>query len=614
MACSRPVGSSSAVVSLASVDLEQALARERERVRVLREVGLLLDSTVPHDELLRRILAAAARVTEAERATLYLIDDAGTTLTSYATEGGNTERIVLALGEGIAGTAALERRSVFTADAYVDPRFERTWDQRTGFRTRSVLASPMLTPDQRVVGVLQVLNRRGQNAFDNDDVAMLEALAAQAAVAIEGARRLSALLEQNRTLTELRLRLERSLRERDLLLSMEQLLSRTESLDEFLQGALVGVMQQTGAVAGCILLAEDTGGALHFRAVHGVEGAQALIGTEPVRRGIACRVAADGQAVLQSTVFDRDASVLPGEMPRSLLVVPLPGEHRPLGAIELRDRQGAPFGADDLDLLTLVAANISTGVELARARRERERASRLAAVGRILSNVLHDIRTPMTIISGYAQLMPGTDDAEQRAKYATAMLRQFEHIQAMIGELLAFVRGESHLLVHRVLLEPFFNETVEVLRRELEARGIEVELQMRERGAARFDTAKITRMVHNLARNAADAMASRGGGRFTIIVDRDGQHLVLTFEDNGPGIPESVRPQLFESFVTEGKPGGTGLGLAIVKKVIDEHGGTVTVDTGSWGTRFTIRLPIQGPTGSGRPSASSPSVPAAGIE
>src|SRR4051812_30493854 len=76
--------------------LERALARERERTRTLREVGLLLDSTVPRDELLKRVLSAAARVTESERATLYLVDESGSKLVSQMMEGGEgTGRIVL---------------------------------------------------------------------------------------------------------------------------------------------------------------------------------------------------------------------------------------------------------------------------------------------------------------------------------------------------------------------------------------------------------------------------------------------------------------------------------------------------------------------------------------
>ena len=580
--------------------LERALARERERTRALREVGLLLDSTVPRDELLGRVLAAAARVTEAERATLYLVDDDGTRLVSHAMEGGDGPgRIVLTLGEGIAGTAAKERRTVSVPDAYGDPNFAQAFDQRTGFRTRSVLATPMLTPDGRVVGVLQVLNRREIGAFDDDDRAMLEALSAQAAVAIEGARHLEQMVTTNRDLVDMRGQLEQSLRERNLLLEIEQLLSRTDSLDAFLGGALEGLMRECKAESGVVLIGDDAGNALTIRAVRGTDNDAALLGKSPRANPLAVRVMDSGESILcvdcVSDTETGELSVLPGSRPESLAIVPLPGENGPIGVIELRNHQRGHFTEADRGLLALVAANLSTGVELANARNERERATRLAAVGRILSNVLHDIRTPMTIISGYAQLMPGTESADERARFAAAIVKQFEHVQAMIGELLAFVRGETHLLPSRVMVEPFFRETVEVLRHELASRGVNLSLEIRERGAARMDTAKITRLVHNLARNAADAMAPRGGGNFDIVVDRDGPNLVLTFHDNGPGIPEAIRKQLFESFVTSGKPGGTGLGLAIVKKVVDEHHGGLSVDTGSEGTTFRVTLPVQGP-------------------
>ena len=96
-------------------------------------------------------------------------------------------------------------------------------------------------------------------------------------------------------------------------------------------------------------------------------------------------------------------------------------------------------------------------------------------------------------------------------------------------------------------------------------------------GTARFDEAKILRVVNNLARNAAEAMADRGG-KFTIVVARDKSDgaLVLTFTDNGPGVPQEIEHRLFQSFVTSGKKGGTGLGLAIVKKIAEEHDGTIT--------------------------------------
>ncbi len=560
--------------------LTRELERERARTQALREVGLLLDSSLDKDELLRRILAAAKRVAEAERATLYLLEQDGRTLASHATEGGQPTKIVLPMTKGIAGAAATHRHTVNIADAYEDERFDRAWDSKTGFRTRAVLATPMLTADGRLVGVLQVLNRRDSGPFDLDDASTLEALAAQAAVALEAASTLRTLVDRNRALSDLRTQLERSLQERQLLLELEQLLSRVDTIEEFFVGTLEQLLRACAAHSGCIALTDLATGLSTYRAVAGPAGV--TVGTTVSETSLITR------SVLRCEVLSES-----GE--QAVLVVPLPGDGgRACGAIALVAHEKPVFSKADRALVELVAANVSTGVELAQARVERERGERLATIGRTLANVLHDIRTPMTIISGYAQLMPEIESKDERRKYAQSIVRQFELVQAMIAELLAFVRGESHALFQRVPLQPFFEELVEQLRRDMTARNVEVKLHLSERGAARIDPAKITRMVHNLARNAADAMAGRDKpGVFEVTVSREAEQLVLTFADNGPGIPESVRQKLFESFVTEGKRDGTGLGLAIVKKVVDDHNGTISVSTSASGTTFAVKIPLQ---------------------
>ena len=85
-------------------------------------------------------------------------------------------------------------------------------------------------------------------------------------------------------------------------------------------------------------------------------------------------------------------------------------------------------------------------------------------------------------------------------------------------------------------------------------------------------------------------MAPSGKGTLTVRAAREGEQLVLSVRDDGPGIPKEIQSRLFETFVT-GKRGGTGLGLASVKAVADEHGGRVSVETSPKGTCFQLFLP-----------------------
>ena len=111
---------------------------------------------------------------------------------------------------------------------------------------------------------------------------------------------------------------------------------------------------------------------------------------------------------------------------------------------------------------------------------------------------------------------------------------------------------------------------------------------MREKFKA--DEGKLKRLFFNIARNARDAMPQ--GGTFRIEASLEDGQVFFKLSDTGHGIPESIRPKLFESFVTTGKKDGTGLGLAIVKSIVEQHNGTVlfSTDTGK-GTSFSIRLP-----------------------
>jgi signal transduction histidine kinase len=204
--------------------------------------------------------------------------------------------------------------------------------------------------------------------------------------------------------------------------------------------------------------------------------------------------------------------------------------------------------------------------------------------------VLHDLRTPMTVISGYAQLLVTEEDEDERRRISQVIEKQVEHINAMTRETLAFARGERELLLRTVQLHRFIAEVKEFLLKDFERTQVSLEIQDRYNGPARIDENKLKRLVYNIARNAVQAMPE--GGRFTIVVDRQADDLVLRFEDNGPGIPRPIADRLFQSFVTAGKAGGTGLGLAIVKKIAEEHGGTVRFEsTVGQGTTFEVRLP-----------------------
>ena len=571
-----------------------------DRLAAILEIGRALGSTLELDTLLTLLVEHASRLLDADRCTVFIHDEQRAELWSKVGIGLEHRLIRVPLARGLAGAAATLRRPVNVVDAYADPRFDDEVDQGTGYRTGSVLAVPLLSRAGRLVGVLQALNRRG-GPFDAQDEQMALALGGQAASAIENGRLYQAVLEKNAELSAAEERLRLALREIDALFEIERQASAGGELDDFLGLVLARSVELTEAEAGSLLLAgEEEARTLLFHKVVGEKGPELERLTIPMGRGIAGVVAASGEPLRvddpqSDPRFDRQLAERIGFPVRSVLAVPLLWETARFGALELLNHRGGPFREEDLRVATLIAAQAARALHRARGRAEEERQRRLQLVGQMLSGLLHDLRTPLTIASGYTQLMENEDGREERRVAKETILKQFDIIGAMMSEVLAFVRGERALLLRRVHLNGFLDDIEAFLRRDLEGRGIELSVLREFQGTVRFDEGKIQRVIFNLARNAAQAMP--GGGRLTLRSSLADGAWMLRCEDSGEGIPAEIAPRIFEAFVTHGKAGGTGLGLALCKRIVEEHGGTIDfAPAAGGGTIFTVRLPLEGPS------------------
>jgi signal transduction histidine kinase len=585
-------------LDLRLAEAEAALAREMRVSKALREVGTALGTTLDLDQLLELILDKITESVEADRATLYLLDDANEELVSRIAMGEEVRSIRVKIGHGIAGHVARTGKPLHVRDAYKDPRFLPDWDLLLGYRTRSILAAPMKNHLGRTIGVVQVLNKK-RGDFTEDDAEILAALATQAAVSIDNSRLFMSVTQKNIQLLDTKEQLEHRVRDLKLLFDLERAMARATSLDELFMAVLGEAMRACEAKMGAVALRDPEArtGELYviderarkMKRVPFPEDA-GLIGWAIRNNEVLVTSDAESDSRRDGKLDER----VGGTKAKTAIVVPLEGESgTAMGAIAIYNKRGnRAFAEEDRGLIELVTANASTAIRLQLSREAREREERLTTIGRLLSSVIHDLKTPLTVISGYVQLMQNSSDAAQREKYAEQVLRQFDLIGAMQREVLEFARGEKSVLVRKVYLQKFFEDVKDQLEGDLARRGIELVLDVQERGTARFDESKILRVVHNLARNAAEAMG-QGGGKLIIKVTRDKADgsLVIAFSDTGPGIPKEIEHRLFQSFVTSGKKGGTGLGLAIVKKIAEEHGGTITVQSSNRGATFRLRLP-----------------------
>jgi signal transduction histidine kinase len=400
-------------------------------------------------------------------------------------------------------------------------------------------------------------------------------------------------------------------RDLSLLFELERATARATSLDGLVRAALERITPACDARAAALALAtEETGDLLAFFFDRDKPEELLRVSLKAGEGFLGQTIQSGLELVLTHAVADpRFSARVEGSLPfvvESLLAAPLDGEPQPVGALALFNPQGTrPFDDEDLAILRLVAANVSTAVRLFNANSAREREERLGSIGRLLSQVIHDFKSPMTVISGCVQLMAETDSKAQRHAYSEEILKQFDVLTGMQREVLEFARGQRSTFVRRVYMRKFFQDLEKQVQLEIEGKPIELEVEVDSKLVARFDEGRVARAIHNLARNAIEAMGE-AGGRLTIKASLEHADLVIRVSDTGPGVPKEIEGRLFQSFVTAGKKHGTGLGLAIVKKIAEEHAGSVSVRSSSRGATFVMTLP-QAPPEQPQPPREQPS-------
>jgi len=191
-----------------TAELEENLTRLVERsykLGMIIEVMPLLNSTFDMDELLAAVMESAQIVMQAEAGSLMMSDESTGDLIVKVATGPIKDKLIgvrVPKGEGIAGWVAQNGRSLLVSDVEKDPRFYPDLDEITGFKTKSILCTPIKLRDE-VIGVVEVINRNDGLCYSEDDISLLETLAHQAAIVIERARLHQAVLEKQRLEHEL---------------------------------------------------------------------------------------------------------------------------------------------------------------------------------------------------------------------------------------------------------------------------------------------------------------------------------------------------------------------------------------------------------------------------
>ncbi len=293
----------------------------------------------------------------------------------------------------------------------------------------------------------------------------------------------------------------------------------------------------------------------------------------------------------------------------AVAAVPLTVHGRTIGSLSLRFRHEIDFAEDGTDFYETLARQCAQAVDrtqlLEAERQARDQVDRLArAKVEFLSDVAHDLQNPLTSIKGFAQILlryakRGTLDEERVLRSASQIESTAARMGDLIQELLDVATIERG---NPVALKIAPVNLIELVRRSAdsqEVRTADHDLQVHADGdeiVGEWDERRLERVLANLLSNAVKY--SEAGSRIDVKVrDAGGGIAELTISDRGIGIPEDDLPYIFDRFRrgsnVKGMTSGTGLGLAGVKQLVEQHGGSIAIQSAvGVGTTVTVRLPI----------------------
>lgn len=256
-------------------------------------------------------------------------------------------------------------------------------------------------------------------------------------------------------------------------------------------------------------------------------------------------------------------------------------------------------GGDEIDKLTGAFSAMSQQIQRQISQlRENDRLRR-----ELVSNISHDLRTPLAAMQGYIETLIIRSDgmsSEERDQYLTIARKHAVRLGQLIGDLFELSKLDSANVVPT--LETFsLSELVQDVAQEFtldaQHKGIELDIQLSpDRTNTVGDIGLIQRVLENLVRNAVQFTPA--GGAVTVTLDKRPQSVTVAVADNGPGIPDEHLPHIFDRFYRsvdgqEAAANSSGLGLAIVKRILDLHQSRITVESNvDHGTRFEFELPL----------------------
>lgn len=208
----------------------------------------------------------------------------------------------------------------------------------------------------------------------------------------------------------------------------------------------------------------------------------------------------------------------------------------------------------------------------------------------ILSLISHEVRNPVTLINSFLQLLESHHPELSQDYYWLKVMENMDFLKYLLEEFSEFNNSKT-LRAQELDLAQIFCETIESAAPSMESQNITISLNVEsDIPTLKADRIKLKQLILNLLRNAAEAISNQG--TISCSLKYENNHILMSIQDSGSGIPDEYKENLFIPFVTH-KQEGTGLGLAICKRIAEAHHGSISYcSQPGKGTKFTVVLPV----------------------
>lgn len=569
------------------------------RIPALYRIQQAIVSSIELDEVLNILVTEVVEQLQIDAAAVLLLNNDTNTLDFAANNGFKNPNALkytrLPLGEGLAGRAAQERTIVHSPNLQDSPTLAKVLNNE-GFITYYGL--PLIANDT-LHGVLEILHRT-QLSPNPEWLSFLDLLADQAAIAIDNAR----LLQLTR----------RNLKEANTLNRINQDLLASTDPYQLMKTVVELLKSGFDYYHVQIYVIDPHTGDFVVRAASGEIGKKIISSRHLLAagQGIVGFTADTGQPFFTNDVENSISFVPSPFLPntKSELAAPIKIGTDFLGLIDIQQDGRAFLSKHDLQLVSAIASQLALALQKANllsdlqdalnhekaARAQLIQSEKLAVAGKLLASVSHELNNPIQAIQNALFLLKEEQGISPQGRQDLGIvLSETERMSTLLQRLRATYQPFDPDDFKPVQVNEIIEDVRALLGTHLRQHEIVVEYQAAPNLPPIPAIAdQIRQVILNLFLNAVDAMPQGGKLSITTQQQSESEQVLITIGDNGPGIEDSIFPNIFDAFVTN-KRDGTGLGLTISNEIVQKHGGQITAASNpGQGAIFHILLPISG--------------------